>query len=345
MDWAAGYTSTIRVMRVNPETWEDSGELPGVTSASITRDSTSELVESCTVEADGVPGAELGNGWHRIEMIARQGGEIEMHPIGTFLLSRGSGDVDRGADRLSIDGESVLKPAADRLMLAGSYAPKGADGAAWAAGILGQCTPAPVVADGSFTLDAHVVFGTGTSCLKAALAVLGAAGWTVSIDGDGTVHVRKPPEEPALDLDWAHAGHLQPGIRHAVVGSGIPNRYYAVEGRNAAVAVNDDPESPTGVLSQGRYVDVYDGSPKRVDGETLQAYAERRLSELSIIETEYSYSRELWPGVVPGSMVRASMPQLGFEGDLRVVKQSVACDKGVSINETAVKREVTYGQA
>ena len=102
-----------------------------------------------------------------------------------------------------------------------------------------------------------------------------------------------------------------------------------------AVATNDDPASSVSRAARGRWVDKVDTSPVLVNGESLEMYAERKLVEESTVLRRYSYEREYWPGVTPHSIVRASLPANGVEGDLRVISQSLECGKGVKVAETA----------
>lgn len=342
IDWAGGYSSSWRVMLVDPETWEDSEELPGVVSVRIERDAAKRRLESAEVVADAAQDGAFREGYYRIEMLASQDGEVERHAIATMLMQSGTSGRGRGRSELSVSGSSVLQAAHDERMPVGTYAPRGCDGAAWAATLLSSCIPAPVVAEGSFELSGHVVFGAGTSCLDAAWDVLEAAGWCIRIDGDGTVRLGPRPSEPVLVLDAAGARMLAPEIMRDADYSGVPNRYTAVEGAAVATAANEDEASPTSFQARGRWVDVVDTSPKRVDGETLGGYARRRLSEESTVRRACSYTREFWPGVHPFDVVRGSLPSAGLEGDMRVESQSLECGRGVTVAEVAAIEEVTY---
>jgi len=341
IDWGAGYSASWRVMIVDPDTWQDSEEMPYISSASVERDCTDDcpLLESGTFQLDAPPDWELPECWCRIEMLADQGGERERHAIATLLAQSSSGKAERGRLSVQAYGRSVLQPASDRKLLAGTYAPKGANGGEYAASLLRQCTPAPVVVEGKFTLDDHVVFDAGSSYLEAAWAVLKAADWRMRVSGDGTISIGPKPDTPVLELDRAHASLLVPGVDESWDVSEVPNRYCAVEGDAYAIAQNDNPDSPISVPSRGRYVDVVDSSVTRVNGETLEAYAQRRLAEESVITRERTYTREWWPDVSPFDVVRGSLSSAGLDGDMRVLTQSLECGKGIAVTEKAGKEE------
>jgi hypothetical protein len=116
----------------------------------------------------------------------------------------------------------------------------------------------------------------------------------------------------------------------------VPNRFTALERGEMATAVNET-GSPASRDARGYWHDETDDAPKRVNGETLAAYAARRLEELSIVPDERTYTREWWPGVLPGSVVRGSME--GLSGDMRVESQEIECSHGLTVQEAA-SREV-----
>lgn len=334
MDWTRGYSTEWEVTRVDPDTWADSGTVEGVMSVSVARDGTDSvpLLESGTMELDGESPFEWS--WCRVWATVAQGAP-ERFAVATLLFERGSERVDHGRPKSKLSGKSVLQPAADEKMPVGGFAPAGGDGAAFAASLLSGCIPAPVEVEGSFTLTDDVVFDVGATVLSAAWAVLNAAGWCMQIEGDGTVGIRAKPTEPSLELDRAHAGLLLPGVDRTLDLSGVPNRYFAVRGSQTEVAVNDDPDLLASRPKRGRWVDVVDTSPTLVDGEPLLSYARRKLAEASTVTREFSYEREYWPGVHPFSLVRASLPAHGVEGDLRVLSQTLECGKGVKVSEKA----------
>ena len=324
MEWAEGYSSEWQVAEVDRDTWEDCGLIANVRKVSIARSGadTVPLLETGTMTLDD----SFEWKWCRIYMVV----DAEKVPMATLLFERSSAHTEKGAVSTEARGRSVLQPAADVKMPRGAYAPAGTDGAAYVSRILGECTPAPISVDGSFTLVDDVVFDLGSSHLDAAWAVLDAANWCMQIDGRGTVHVMAMPSEPALELSEANAGLLIPGVDDDFSLIDIPNRYIAVYDGEVATAVNEASHA-----ERGRWVDFMDTAPVLVDGETLEAYAQRKLAEKSTILRKYSYRREFWPDVYPFSVVRASFARNGIEGDLRVLAQNLTCGKGVVISEVS----------
>lgn len=333
-NWFQGYTAEWVVRTVDPDTWADNGTVGSVREISVSRDCTDDvpLLETGSMELDSA--APFESAWCRVYMVADQGGK-ESVAAATLLFERSSSRFEHDTWHGSMQGRSVLQPAADRKMARGAFAAVGTDGAREAGRLLSECTPAPVVVEGSFTLAENIVFDLGCSYLQAAWQLLDAAGWCIQIDGDGTVHVLPMPKEPSLELSHANAGLLIPGIDDDYSLVDIPNRYYAVDDGAVAVAVNEDPSSPTSYQARGRWVDEVDESPTPVDGETLELYARRKLAEAATLTHSYTYDREWWPGVTCYSTVRATMEDNGIVGDLRVLKQDLACGMGIVVTETA----------
>ena len=333
VDFAGGYTSSFRLMKVDPATWADADEVKGFASASVERDRSNDLMESgsVTLLAESAPDGEF---WGRIEMLADSGTAVERHAIATLLLFPGQCKATMGGMDVEMAGRSVLAPADDMVLLAGTYAPMGADGAAYAARLLRECIPAPVTVEGGFKLSDHVVFARGTTYLEAAWMLLDNAGWCMTVDGRGEVTIASYPSEPALLLDSANACMLGTEVQVDDGLAEVPNRVIAVQDEQVAMAV-DETDSPTSYPTRGRYVDLYEESPTLIDGESLQAYANRRLVEETSVLGKRSYTREWWPGVLPFSIVLGSMATVGLDGYMRVLSQSVEIGAGAHVSEVS----------
>ena len=338
MDWTRGYSSEWHVHEVDVATWADGPEVGRVDGASIER-VTGGLCESGTFSVTKAVGEDFRERYLRLVLVASQDGMRERVEVATMLCSSESGHVDRKRDSASVTGRSVLYPASARQLLEGSYAPKGANGAEYAASLLRGSIAAPVAVDGAFTIGVNVVFDLGDSYLDAAWAVLDAGNFTMQVDGHGTVHVLPTPSEPTVNAD---GGLFVPGIDYDLDMSGIKNRYTAMYGGLSATAVNDDPSSPTSTVSRGYVEDEVDKSPVLLDGETLAAYAVRKLREGSVARRTLGYEREYHPAVLPGSVLSAHVPAGGLEGRIRSSRQSLSIGRRISVREDAVLEVTTW---
>lgn len=335
IDWSRPYTARWRVLRVDRSTWADSGQVDGVDSARVSRDRSGSAPELESGELSLSGGGGFEPGYCRIAMTAVQGGQAERVDVATLLCELEEGE--RGAvDAKSVTGRSVLHPAAATEVEPGEHAPAGSDGAQEAARLLRSCVAAPVSVEGGFELAEAYDFAFGTSCLEAAWQLLGVGGYRIRVDGAGRVTVGPMPAEPALELDRANARLLMPGVSYELDWSAVPNRFTAMDGQEVARAVNLD-GGQAGYAARGYWVDASDDAPKRVGGETLQAFAERRLAELSVVEDVRGYSREWWPNVYPFDVVRGSMADARLDGDMRVVSQDIECAGGLTVKERAAR--------
>ena len=344
IDWTKGYAAHWKAYEVNVPTWADGRTIEGLSSATVERDVTSDapLVESGSLNLDAPVGADFGERYVRLVMVAEQDGETERVDVCTLLCSSSSGDMGRGADALSLEGRSVLWPASKRTLDRGEFVPRGTDCVEWCRGMLDECLAAPIATYGSFTLNEHYVVDLGSTVLEAVWLVLGAGGWCIQIGGDGTVRIVPRPTEPALALDSTRARLLVPGVHHELDWSDVPNRYVVNDGTHYAETVNDEPWSPTSVMARGYIHDAFDSSPTMVDGESPQEYCDRMLEESSTVHDVRSYTREWWPDVTCFSVVRGSVPSIGLDGDMVVERQSLECGHGIKVTEQAYREVVAW---
>lgn len=331
MDWSRSYSSDWRVYRVNRDTWADAERATGIDSVDITRTADGALLESGSMTVAG----GLAPDYYRIVMTAEQSGSTERVDVATLLFGITGGSIDYGITEGSAEGRSVLYPASVSTIVAGEFVPKKADGAEYAAGLLRKAINAPVVVEGSFELNENLVHEIGSSVLDAVWSVLNAGGFVMQIDGKGVVHIRPKPTEPDLIIDNASKGIMLNGIDFTSDISEIPNRYVVIDDGNITIATNDSDTSDVSTVSRGFEVDSVDTSPTPINGETYGEYANRRLHELSVLETEHSYSREFAPEVFVYSIVKASIAELS--GDLRVKSQSIKCGHGITVDEKATE--------
>lgn len=333
-DFTKGYSATYFAREVDAATWGDTGRAVKCASASVTRDCTGDvpLLETAVI---GVEGEPPDGRWLRLYMDVEQVG-TERVAIATMMFERSSAHTEKGATVTELQGRSVLQPLADRLMPIGSFVPSGVDAAAYAGRLARGCTPAPVTVHGSFALADDLVFDTGATVLEAVWGLLDAAGWCMWTDGDGTLHIGPKPEDVALEIDRAGAGIVMPGVDDDLSLIDVPNRLTVELDGQTATAVNEDAASAVGYPARGRWVDApLETSPTLVDGEPLELYARRRLAELSTITRSYTYTREWWPDVTVYSKVRATVPDEGISGELRVTKQEIEFGRGLTVTETA----------
>lgn len=340
IDFGLPYVVEWKVFSVDPDTWDDAEELTDVLQVSVDRDCTDEvpLYETSSMSVYTGIGETFDDGWYRIVANVKQNGEYERHAITTQLYQASTDELDYGTAKVELSGTSVLLPASDLKMQTGSYVPKGANGAEWVTDQLQKCISAPVYMIGNgFTLDRYVVYDNGASVLSACWDVLDTGRWCLQIDGDGIVYVMPRPSEPDIELNIYNLRYLSPSLKR----SGrslidIPNRYRVEDYGKVEVVENHDENSPVSYERVGRWIDApLDTNPEYIDGESLWSYARRRLEEESTQIRTFDYNREYWPGALPFSVIRCSVYESGFVGDLRITKQKLTLGDGIQVSETA----------
>ena len=334
IDWTRGWDATWRLFRVDPATFSDTKLSRDVDTASIDR-TADALLESGSLTVTRDPGEGFEPGYYRIVVVAAQGTRRERVELATLWCVSNSGKLDRGIDVLSVDGRSVLWPASRRKMLAGTYAPRGVDGAEYAGSLLGECIHAPVSVEGSFALADHVVFDLGCTYLDAVWLLLEAGGYCMQLDGHGTVHIRPLPTKTTTTISGDNVRLLMPGVSHTEDTAEMPNQYTAVLDGLTVTVTNDDAGSPVSTIARGYVDDEVDTSPKLLEDETLAAYANRMLEQRSVSGVSYGYSREWVPDVHPNSLIHLRLPRDAIDETMRVTRQRLACGRGIKVTEEA----------
>lgn len=220
MDWTAPCSCRVELLALD-DGLEPVGALGGVTAATVdaSMDGDAPTLGTCsaTLSADS-PAPAVG--WCRLDAVCAQGGERERVMLGCYAMAVQSAKRADGGYEVELEGGGVLSPMADVEMGAGAYAPRGSDAAAWCAALMGSSgCPSRVVAESTGALARDVVFGDSDSALDALWAVLGEAGLSVRVDGDGAVRIAAVPTEPALVIDETDGR----GLRDLSVKGGVPS--------------------------------------------------------------------------------------------------------------------------
>lgn len=206
MDWTAAYSCRVELTALNDDL-TDAQAVEGVTGASvdfsIDGDAPTLATASVTLASDAP--APFG-GWARIDAVCAQGGERVRVPLGCYGFEIQSARFGNGGYEVDMEGGSVLSPLDAYSMAAGSFAPYGADAAAWCAALMAQAgCPSRVLAEATAALGGAIVFGGSDTALDAVWQVLGACGLSIRVDGGGDVRIVAVPSEPALTIDRGDA--------------------------------------------------------------------------------------------------------------------------------------------
>ena len=330
MEWNKGYLARFSLCRVDPLTWADAEELR-FTGGSVDRRDT-DLQESADLDMTEAPdGVEQ---WIRIYLEARQDGVPVRSALFTGLTSAPERRVNGGSVSYKVECFSALKPAEDILLEPGWYAPAGISGAELAGRLL-SCGPAPVERESaSPALREYLVAENGETRLSMARKIVAAIGWRLRIDGSGTIRIEPRPTEPKRVFGTGN-DVVELTVSDERDWFSCPNCLRVVSGNTFAVARDDDPDSALSTLRRGREVWASENRAALSDGESLGAYARRRLRELQKPARIISYTRRYDPDVRVGDLIEMRYPKAGINGAFRVTSQSITLGHNASTREEA----------
>ncbi|MBR1689403.1 MAG: hypothetical protein IJ713_01355 [Oscillibacter sp.] len=332
MDWSKGYTSRYALYRVDPRTWADTEELR-FTGGSIDR-TDDDLLESADLDMTEAPaGVES---WVRLYLEARQDGVPTRSALFTGLTSAPERKLDGHRESFHVECYSVLKSAEDILLEPGWYAPAGMAGAGLAGQLL-SCGSAPVLWEGgSPALREYLVAERGETRLTMAEKILASIGWRLRIGGDGSIRIKPPTSAPVRSFGQEN-DVFELSVSDGQDWFSCPNCLRVVSGSVSATARDDDPASALSTARRGREVWAYEGSVTLADGESLGAYARRRLKELQAPARRIAYTRRFDPEVRVGDLVEVRYPGEGISGLFRITSQSVTLGHNGATKEEAVE--------
>lgn len=328
MDYSKGMTRSYYAMTVDPETWADLDRIE-IVSGSINRTDT-DLRQNATITV-----REYDNTlerWIRIYMDAKQGQEVAHVPLFTGIATSPQSDFQDGVDTITLQCYSVLKAAADDPLMAGFYISTTGTGTDHIRELL-ELTPAPtVVRQASDRLTDEIIAEANESRVTLTDKILKVTDRKLQIDGDGTIYVVAPTEEPAAIFSPEY-DVMETSFTKGRDWFSCPNFLRVTSGNLTAVARDDDPNSELSTVARGRTI----GAPEETgvtleNGESVGQYAKRRLKELQQRTETLQYTRRFIPGVNIGDTVRMSYADP--QGDYKVTSQTITLDATGSTSES-----------
>lgn len=338
INWSRSLRVSWRHMLVDPDSWLDVRPLDAVVSHEVTWDgSTQELVSSSLVVDGDIDPWSVVRTWADVE----QGGATERFAVATVIAAPPKDSSDGTWARHEADGLSPLRELADGEPPVG-YALSGT--VAGAISAICSRMRAPLVPYAtSATIPGQVVAADGDTWLDLLWAVLDASGLTLRVDGTGRVAVAPAPDPWALGASITLSDSDERGVLDADVTregdvTGIPNVVeVVVSGHGSSVrsrAVNDDPASLTSTVRRGWLKEHRETNPDALLGGATQAqadaYAVRRLRELSVVERTWSLGCG-WVPVRPGDALRLVHGRLGADEVMLVDSAKLRCDSSASL--------------
>lgn len=343
-DWLSSMQQTFEFYEVDPSTWTDKRLLDTVTSCTINRDLTAETLGSATLDC----AEDLGECYVRVYLVVIQNGVKERFPLGTFLVQTPSISFDGKTKSISMDAYTPL------IELKGSVPPigysllKGSLIMNSASLICRENSRAPVVPlNTEKKLEVDFVSDLNDTWLTFTSDLIANNEYQFGLDELGRIIFEPIQDTASLRSVWTYTDDnssiLYPDITNQRDLYGIPNVvevvYSTGVGYKFARVVNDDENSIISTKNRGREVVYRESSPNFAgvpDDEYIKQYATQLLRNMSCLEHTITYKHSYCP-VRIGDCVTLNYKRAGLVNvRAKVIQQSITCETGCPVEETAV---------
>ena len=356
-DWTKNMEQSFEYYTVDPTTMADVKRLYNVKSASFDRDSKAETLGSATIDITN----SVGESYIRCYMKTVQEGVTEKFPIVTVLSQTPSSTFNGKIMDVSMDCYTPLIELKEKQPPLGYTVRKGTRIMDAAYNIVSKNCRAPVnrvepifgkdqngeEIDLSPTLQYDFVADTNDTFLSFVIALIANANYELGLSARGDILFLPKQKLESLQSVWDYDDdnssilYSEITVNHDLYG--IPNVVEVIYSYGSdykeAVAINDDPNSPTSTVSRGRRIIYRDTDPSLrgyVTQEQLNDYAERLLKELSTLEYTVSY-KHAYNHVNIGDCVRLNYTRAGIKNiKAKVISQNIKAEPGCPVSEKAV---------
>ena len=365
-DWTKSMKQTFEYYIVDPATWTDRTQCTFVSKTTIKRDLKSDTLGSASIDtAEDLPECYI-----RVYLVTEQNDIEEHFSLGTFLCQAPSRSFDGKVKSISVDAYTPLIELKENNPPVGYYIAGGSRVLEMAYRLVRENARAPVVKPSSTAvLSDGFVSELDDTWFTYLSDLLACAGYRFDLDDYSRILFAPEQDLNSLNPIWTYnddnSSILFPDVDLDRDLYGIPNVLEVVYSTDHHVfvsrAVNDDPNSPISTVSRGREVmnrirdpDIV-GGPERSqtldqDGidafqQVLDNYTRQELRNMSSFEYTLTYSHGYNP-VRPGDCVLFNYTRSGLTGiKAKVISQSISCETGCKVEETAVYTTSLWGAA
>lgn len=351
-DWTASMMQTFEYYKVDPATWKDTKLINNVIKCTINRDSSVETLGSATIDIT----ESLGECYIRIYLVATQNGNTEKVPLGTFLVQTPSSSFNGKVRDISMDAYTPLIELKENQPPLGYSILKEENIMDIAYRLTNEHVRAPVVKpESSEKLNYDFVANVNDTWASLLIDLISNAKYTFALDEMGRILFAPKQDTASLQPVWTYnddnSSILYPDFKMDHDIYGVPNVVEVIYSNGYdtyyAKVVNDDENSPLSTVNRGREILHRVTNPDLVGYATqgqVQEYAEKLLRELSSLEYTVTYTHGYCP-VRIGDCVRLNYSRAGINDiKAKVIKQSISCDQGCPVTETAVFTTKLWGR-
>jgi len=351
-DWTRGMQQTFEYYEVDPDSWLDIRRLDHVLSSTVTREESSDTLGNATIESTD----EFDEIYVRIYLKTIQDGIEEKESLGTFLIQTPYDNYNGRVHTFSYDAYTPLLELKDSMPPIGYYVAKGVNIMDQVYRIFFDVYRPPVIAGrSSETLENDFIANSDDNWLTFLSDLIANAGFVFGLDELSRLIFVPTQDVNAMQPIWEfnddNSSILYPDIKMERDLYGIPNVVEVVYTKNqdASVSVrvvNDDPGSPTSTASRGREIvfretnPTFNGTPSMIE---ITQYAKDLLRNKSTLEYKLQYKHGYCP-VRVGDCVLLNYRRANLINvKAKVVSQSITCEPGCPVEETAVYTKNLWG--
>ena len=350
-DWRRSMQQTFEYYIVDADTWRDKTKLDKVISSTINRDKTADTLGSASFDVTD----SLGESYVRTYLITLQDGKQDKIALGTHLVQTPTSKFDGKIRSVTLDGYTPLLELKDDRPPLGYFLKKGTNIMDAAFDLIDEHCRAPIVkTDSNETLHDDFVANVDDTWLSYIKDLVRKAKYDLDVDEMGRI-LFLPIQDtaslrPVYTYDDGNSSILYPEVtmQHDIFG--IPNVvtviYSDANSNYTAEAINDDENSPTSIVNRGRIIRYrvtnpsFSGVPSE---EMVQRHADDLLREMSSVEYELSYTHGYCPVRTDDCVLLDYRNAQINDVKARVVNQTIKCEPGCPVTETAVYSVKLWG--
>ena len=343
-DWTKSMEQSFEYYTVEPTTLADVKRLNNVKKASFNRDSESQTLGSATIDVTN----SFGESYIRGYLKTVQNGVTEKFALGTVLSQTPSSSFDGKISSVSMDCYTPLIELKEKPLPIGYTVRKGTNIMQAARQlIINNCRVPVGDANCDITLQDDFIASTNDTVLSFVIDLIANAKYELGLGEKGNILFLPKQEleslQPIWTFDDGNSSILLPEITVNHDLYGIPNKVEVIYSYGGdykeAVAINDDPNSPTSTISRGRIIPYRVPNPSLRGYQTpkqIDAYAEMVLKELSTLEYTVSFTHAYVP-VRIGDCVRLNYTRAGITNiKAKIISQNIKAEPGCQVSTKAV---------
>lgn len=343
-DWKKSMQQTFEYYTVDPGTWRDVARLTTVKSSTINRDSDTETLGSATIDVTDM----LGECYIRVYLITIQNGIREKHPLGTFLVQTPSSSYDGKVRNVSMDAYTPLLELKENPPPIGYSIFKESNIMENAYNLVSENVRAPVVkVTSEDKLYNDFVANTDDTWITFTRDLIANAKREFALDEMGRILFAPIQDIKTLQPVWTYDDdnssilYSDITVDHDLYG--IPNAVEVIYSAGSTTfyskVVNDDENSSISTVRRGREILHRVINPEMSampSQDQIDLYAKDLLKALSTVEYTIKYTHAYCP-VRLGDCVRLNYTKAGlYDVKAKVISQSIKCEPGCPVTETAV---------